>query len=89
MNVGTHVEGNLVMIICTLREEVVTFGGTLAWLGDEFPPLSTWMLALGVLDITHQAMSSPWRRMRFDGDNAWTLGGEFWYTWYDGCPLEA
>jgi hypothetical protein len=46
-----HVWGMLVIIICTLKKEVVAFGGTLAWLGDQLPSLSTWMLAFGGLDI--------------------------------------
>jgi hypothetical protein len=47
-----HVWGRLVITICTLKKEVVAFGGTLAWLGDELPPLSTWTLAFGGLDVT-------------------------------------
>jgi hypothetical protein len=41
MDVRPYVWGNLVMIIYTLKEEVIAFGGTLAWLGDEFPPFPT------------------------------------------------
>jgi hypothetical protein len=47
-----HVWGRLVITICILKKEVVAFGGTLAWLGNELPPLSTWMLAFGGLDVT-------------------------------------
>jgi hypothetical protein len=47
-----HVWDRLVITICTLKKEVVAFGSTLAWLGDELPPLSTWTLAFGVLGIT-------------------------------------
>jgi hypothetical protein len=47
-----HVWGRLVITICTLKKEVVAFGGTLTWLGDELPPLSTWTPAFGGLDIT-------------------------------------
>jgi hypothetical protein len=43
------------MTIFTLQKEVVAFGGTLAWLGDELPPLSTWTLAFGGLDVNHLA----------------------------------
>jgi hypothetical protein len=50
-----HVWGRLVITICTLEKEVVSFGGTLAWLRDELPPLSTWTLAFGGLDINHLA----------------------------------
>jgi hypothetical protein len=35
-----------------IEEGGVSFGGTLAWLGDELPPLSTWTLAFGGLDVT-------------------------------------
>jgi hypothetical protein len=42
------------MTICTLKE-VIVFGGTLAWLGDKLPPLSTWTLAFGGLDVNHLA----------------------------------
>jgi hypothetical protein len=36
----------------TLKKEVVAFGGTLALRGDELPPLSTWTMAFGGLDVT-------------------------------------
>jgi hypothetical protein len=55
MGARPHVWGNLVMIICTLKKEVVAFGGTLAWLRDKLPPLSTWTLAFGGLDVNHLA----------------------------------
>jgi hypothetical protein len=50
-----HVWGRFVITICTLKKEVVAFGGTLAWLGDELPPLSTWALAFGGLDVNNLA----------------------------------
>jgi hypothetical protein len=50
-----HVWGRLVITICTLKKEVVAFGGTLGGLGDKLPPLSTWMLAFGGLDVNHLA----------------------------------
>jgi hypothetical protein len=46
-----HVWGKLVIITCTMKKEVIAFGGTLAWLGDQLPP-PTWTLAFGGLDVT-------------------------------------
>jgi hypothetical protein len=51
----SHVWGKLVIITCIVKKEVVDFGGTLAWLGDQLPFLSTWMLAFGGLDVTYLA----------------------------------
>jgi hypothetical protein len=56
MDVRPHVWGMLVITICTLKKEVVAFGGTLAWLGDHLPSLSTWTLAFGGLDVTYLAL---------------------------------
>jgi hypothetical protein len=50
-----HVWGLLVITICTLKKEVVAFGVTLAWLGDQLSSLSTWTLAFGGLDVTYLA----------------------------------
>jgi hypothetical protein len=55
MDAETPRLGRLVITIFTLKKEVVSFGGTLAWLGDELPPLSTWTPAFGGLDVTHLA----------------------------------
>jgi hypothetical protein len=51
-----HIWGMLVIIVFTLKKEVVSFRGTLAWLGDQLPSLSTWMLAFGGLDVTYLAL---------------------------------
>jgi hypothetical protein len=37
---------------CTMKEEGVGFGGTLAGLNNERPPFPTWTLALETLDVT-------------------------------------
>jgi hypothetical protein len=37
----------------TLKKEVVSFGGTLAWLDDELPPSPTRKLAFGGLGVTY------------------------------------
>jgi hypothetical protein len=44
-----------VIIVCTLKKEVVAFGGALTWLGDELPPSPTGTLAFGGLDVTPHA----------------------------------
>jgi hypothetical protein len=48
--------GMLVITIFTLKKEVVSFGGTLTWLGDHLPSLSTWTLAFGGLDVACPAL---------------------------------
>jgi hypothetical protein len=45
----------LVIMIFTLKKEVVAFGGNLTWLGDQLPSLSIWTLAFGGLDVTYLA----------------------------------
>ena len=37
---------------CTVKEEDIAFGGTLAGLNNERPPFPTWTLALETLDVT-------------------------------------
>jgi hypothetical protein len=47
-----------------MKKEVFSFGGNLAWLGDHLPPLSTWTLAFGGLDvilIAHDITRDLWR----------------------------
>ena len=58
-----HVWGWLVITICTLKKEVVAFGGTLAWLGDELPPPPTWMLGFGGLNAMYLTHDVTWGLM--------------------------
>jgi len=39
-----------------LNKEVISFGGTLARLGDHLPSLSSWTLAFGGLDVTYPTL---------------------------------
>jgi hypothetical protein len=49
--------------------EVVAFGGTLAWLDDELPSSSTWMLAFGGPKCQIWPMTSLIGGLGFDGDD--------------------
>jgi hypothetical protein len=41
-----------------LERWVIAFGGTLTWLGDQFPSLFTWRLAFGGLNVTYLALDA-------------------------------
>jgi hypothetical protein len=43
------------MTICILKKEVISFGGTIAWIGNDIPPHSTYMLSFGGLNVNHLA----------------------------------
>jgi hypothetical protein len=70
---------------CTVKEEDVSFGGTLAGLNNEGPPFPTWALALDTLDIilvSHEVTQSYGLTLR-------DVGLQFWHMWHGGDPLEA
>jgi hypothetical protein len=50
--------------IFTLKKDVDSFGGTLAGQGDKLPPLSTYTLAFGCLDVTYLALDVTMERTR-------------------------
>jgi hypothetical protein len=53
------------------EEGICCLWGTLAWIGDDLPPLSTWMPTFGGLDITYIAHESPLRGLE---DQRFNLG---------------
>jgi hypothetical protein len=59
-----YVWGGLVITICKLMIEGVSFGGTLTWLGDDLPPFPTWTLSFGGLDVTYLAHEVTIKRDR-------------------------
>jgi hypothetical protein len=53
MDTKPHVWGRIVMTCCTVKKEVVAFGGTLEGLDGELSSSHTWMLAFEGLDVTY------------------------------------
>jgi hypothetical protein len=96
-----HVWGRIVITSCTVKKGVIAFGGTLAWLGDQFPSLSTWTLAFGGLDVTLLAhdVTRAWEILEEDltmcfgtcGHDLRAFGGLALHflillTFHMGCP---